>query len=179
VKATAGQTETTTMTDDDLQPLVAATYAALADLLDAMPAERWDTPSLCEGWHVREVVAHLTMPARYSQEAFMAELRQDGFDFKVRERLAPDATGRDRPLADVQRAVCGRTHGGSAAHPHCVGGHHLTGSPTRAPVDVRYSAPSCVAGARVRLAAAPLVLLSSPLRHRTCVRYPPGVSVLA
>ena len=46
------------MTDNDLQPLVAGTYLTLAELLDAMPAERWDVASLCEGWRVREVVAH-------------------------------------------------------------------------------------------------------------------------
>jgi uncharacterized protein (TIGR03083 family) len=69
------------MTDNDLRPLVAANYVALAELLDALSPERWDTPSLCEGWRVREVVAHLTMPARYSEDAFMAELREDAFDF--------------------------------------------------------------------------------------------------
>jgi hypothetical protein len=75
--------------DDELQPLVAATYVALADLLDALPAEQWDATSLCEGWRVREVVAHLTMPARYSEDAFMAELREDAFDFtRLSNRVA-------------------------------------------------------------------------------------------
>ena len=32
---------------------------------------------------MREVVAHMTMPARYSQDAFMEELRECGFDFTV------------------------------------------------------------------------------------------------
>ncbi|GIG68008.1 maleylpyruvate isomerase family mycothiol-dependent enzyme [Phytomonospora endophytica] len=31
----------------------------LADLLDGLPAQRWDEPSLCEGWSVRDVVAHM------------------------------------------------------------------------------------------------------------------------
>ncbi len=53
------------MTDSDLRPLVAAAYLELADLLDEAPESAWDTPSLCEGWRVREVVAHMTMPARY------------------------------------------------------------------------------------------------------------------
>jgi uncharacterized protein (TIGR03083 family) len=69
------------MSDNDVQPLVAATYLALADLLDVLPAAQWDTPSTCEGWRIREVVAHLTMPARYNEDAFMAELRNDEFDF--------------------------------------------------------------------------------------------------
>jgi uncharacterized protein (TIGR03083 family) len=88
-------TEMTTMADDDLQPLVASNYAALADLLDPLPPERWDTPSLCEGWRVRELVAHVTMPARYSEDAFMAELREDAFDFT---RLSNRIASRDAQL---------------------------------------------------------------------------------
>jgi uncharacterized protein (TIGR03083 family) len=83
------------MTDNDLQSLVAAEYIALADLLDALPPARWDAPSLCEGWRVREVVAHLTMPARYSEDAFMAELRESEFDFT---RLSNRIAGRDAQL---------------------------------------------------------------------------------
>jgi len=84
---------------DDLQPLVTATYVALADLLDALPAEQWDTPSLCEGWRVREVVAHVTMPARYSEDAFMAELRDNAFDFT---RLSNRIATRDAALSTAE-----------------------------------------------------------------------------
>jgi len=72
------------LTDDaDLQPAVAAEFLALADLLDAVPGSQWDTPSLCEGWRVREVVAHMTMAARYSEDEFMAKLRACDFDFTL------------------------------------------------------------------------------------------------
>lgn len=84
------------MSDDtDLQPAVAAEFAALADLLDSATAARWDTPSLCEGWRVREVVAHMTMAARYSEEEFMAELRRCEFDFG---RLSNEVAARDAKL---------------------------------------------------------------------------------
>lgn len=49
------------MTDDDVRAMVAASYTGLADLLEAMPSDGWDAASLCEGWRVREVVAHVTM----------------------------------------------------------------------------------------------------------------------
>jgi hypothetical protein len=39
--------------DADLQPLVAAELLSLADLLDAVSPDRWDTASLCAGWRVR------------------------------------------------------------------------------------------------------------------------------
>src|SRR5205085_8138861 len=58
--------------------------------------ERWNTPSLCEGWRVREVVAHVTMPARYREDAFMAELRADDFDFT---RLSNRLAARDAELS--------------------------------------------------------------------------------
>jgi uncharacterized protein (TIGR03083 family) len=86
-----------TGTDDaSLQPAVAAEYLALADLLASASEDDWNTPSLCDGWRVREVIAHLTMPARYDQGAFMAELRARDFDFG---RLSNEIAERDAHLA--------------------------------------------------------------------------------
>lgn len=82
-------------TDDELQPLVAASYSSLADLLEGLPASGWDSPSLCEGWRVRQVVAHMTMPVRYDEEAFTAELRDCEFDFS---RLSNRIADRDAAL---------------------------------------------------------------------------------
>src|ERR1700726_1363404 len=53
----------------------------LADLFRDLSPEQWDTPSLCAGWRVREVVAHMTMPARYSREQFAVEIRNCAGDF--------------------------------------------------------------------------------------------------
>jgi uncharacterized protein (TIGR03083 family) len=90
---------TTPPTPDDshLQPTVAAEFTSLADLLAAASGAQWDTPSLCEGWRVREVVAHLTMAARYSEEQFMTELRRCDFDFT---RLSNEVAGRDARLPE-------------------------------------------------------------------------------
>jgi len=74
---------------------VAAEFLALADLLDSATDAQWETPSLCEGWRVREVIAHMTMAARYSEEEFMAELRGCGFDFG---RLSNQIAARDAEL---------------------------------------------------------------------------------
>lgn len=68
-------------TDDELQAHVASTFVALADLLAGVPAATWDEPSLCEGWRIRELVAHVTMPARYTAERFMEMLAGVGYDF--------------------------------------------------------------------------------------------------
>ncbi|MGW0700139.1 maleylpyruvate isomerase family mycothiol-dependent enzyme [Streptomyces sp. NPDC002867] len=94
-----GDMELTLTNDADLQPAVAAEFVVLADLLGSVSDAQWDTPSLCEGWRVREVIAHLTMAARYSEEEFMAELRHCDFDFS---RLSNQIAGRDAELPTDQ-----------------------------------------------------------------------------
>jgi uncharacterized protein (TIGR03083 family) len=83
----------------DPQSWVAPTYDGLADLLAAAPAGTWDAPSLCAGWQVRHVVAHVTMPARLTPEQFGAEMAAAGGDFAV---LSDTVAARDGslPVAD-------------------------------------------------------------------------------
>ena len=59
------------------------TYNDLADLLDKAPSETWDAATLCSEWHVRHVVAHMTMPARLTPAQFGAEMAAAGGDFAV------------------------------------------------------------------------------------------------
>lgn len=82
-------------TEIDLEAAVVAEFLALAELLDELGEDGWDTPSLCAGWRVREVAAHLSMPVRYSPEAFHAELRECGGDFT---RLSNRVASRDAAL---------------------------------------------------------------------------------
>jgi uncharacterized protein (TIGR03083 family) len=67
----------------DLQAWVAPTYVGLADLLATAPAQTWDAPSLCESWQIRHVVAHVSMPARFTPEQFGAEMASAGGDFDL------------------------------------------------------------------------------------------------
>lgn len=72
-----------------LEALVAHEFAALADALAPQGRDSWATDSLCAGWSVAHVVAHLTMAARYPADRFTAELAADGYDFpRTADRLA-------------------------------------------------------------------------------------------
>ncbi len=79
----------------DVAAAIADEYSALADLLESSGLDVWEAPSLCEGWRTREVVAHMTMPARYPGPAFMAELEAAGGDFT---RLSNTVAARDGAL---------------------------------------------------------------------------------
>ena len=88
----------------DPQSWVAQTYEALADLLETAPEPTWDGPSLCHGWQVRHVIAHVTMPARLTPEQFGAEMQRAGGDFT---RLSDSVAARDAalPVADHLAAL--------------------------------------------------------------------------
>lgn len=80
----------------DLQSWVAPTYNGLADLLESAPPETWDASTLCQGWQVRHVVAHVTMPARLTPEQFGAEMAAAAGDF---ETLSTRVAARDAFLS--------------------------------------------------------------------------------
>lgn len=42
--------------------VIAAERLSLADLLDGLSPAEWETTSLCEGWRVRDVAAHVALP---------------------------------------------------------------------------------------------------------------------
>ncbi|WP_438485526.1 maleylpyruvate isomerase family mycothiol-dependent enzyme [Streptomyces sp. S186] len=58
----------------DIRAAIAAERRELADMLDALTPEQWDAPSLCAGWRVREVAAHMSLGFRYSLPKVAAEL---------------------------------------------------------------------------------------------------------
>jgi uncharacterized protein (TIGR03083 family) len=86
----------------DIRELIAAERRELATILEDLPEASWLEPTLCEGWRVREVVAHMTMPFRYSHDRFAKELERSGGDFN----LMADRTARSDPATPAELAAC-------------------------------------------------------------------------
>jgi uncharacterized protein (TIGR03083 family) len=77
------------MTTDDLLPLITAERRAFGDVLEGLSEADWNAPSLCTGWRVREVVAHMTMPFRLSAGRFLGEMvRSRGSFARMSDRVA-------------------------------------------------------------------------------------------
>jgi uncharacterized protein (TIGR03083 family) len=68
---------------DGIRDMIAAERTDLAEVLAGLPAAKWDEPTLCAGWRVREVVAHITMPFRYSRRRFVLELARSRGKFNA------------------------------------------------------------------------------------------------
>lgn len=66
------------MDDSALWTAIDHHRATLADFLEELPSQDWNRPSLCEGWTVREVAAHLTLPAMPFPRLMLMFLRYPG-----------------------------------------------------------------------------------------------------
>lgn len=89
--------------------LTTETYAErerLVTLLADLDPDQWAAPSLCEGWRVREVVAHLTMPFRTNPPRLLAGLVRSGLSFNRfadRDARAVTATMSDAAILELLR----------------------------------------------------------------------------
>ena len=73
---------------------------ALADLLEGLTAEQWQTPSLCGEWTVAEVATHMMVGPTGSMWAFTTAMVEGRGDFH-RANLVMVRRKMDRPRADI------------------------------------------------------------------------------
>jgi uncharacterized protein (TIGR03083 family) len=93
--------------------------ASLADLLDDLGPQEWDVPSLCGGWRVRDVAAHLTLAHMGTLDAVRELARARGgfnrmiHDTAVRRAAAmsvADCAAALRTMVGSRRKAPGVTH---------------------------------------------------------------------
>ncbi|CAL2068098.1 hypothetical protein GPN2_20416 [Streptomyces murinus] len=113
----------------DIAALIAAERRESANVFEELAPAQWDAPSLCAGWRVREVVAHMLTGFRYPTARVLLELaRARGSLNRMTDRLARrDAAahqdrgvhdrrpgpGPARPSAPAPRTCCSSPTGGS------------------------------------------------------------------
>jgi uncharacterized protein (TIGR03083 family) len=103
---------------DEVWETIDAERGSFADLLDDLSADEWEAPSLCDGWRVRDVAAHVTLaqtgwlPAMRDLVRARGGLNRMIHDAAVRQALLP--VERYAPLirgmAGSRRKAPGVTH---------------------------------------------------------------------
>jgi uncharacterized protein (TIGR03083 family) len=91
---------------------------SLADLFDDLSPQEWETPSLCAGWRVRDVAAHLTLSQMGLIPAVVAAARARGnfnrmvHDTAVRQARLPttEYAPRLRAMAGSRKKAPGVSH---------------------------------------------------------------------
>jgi uncharacterized protein (TIGR03083 family) len=109
--------------DTTIRDMIAAQRAELAEVLTGLPESDWDEPTLCAGWRVREVVAHITMPFRLGRAQFALELAKSRGRFnEMADRVARRDAAAMSP-ADLAGALRSNTR-----HPWKPPGGGFTGA---------------------------------------------------
>jgi uncharacterized protein (TIGR03083 family) len=102
-----------------MMDLIAADRRELAEVLTGLSVAQWHAPSLCDGWTVAHVVAHLTMPFRISEQEFAAGMQQFRGQFT---EFSDSVASRDSTLPQAELVAALRDN---AEHPWSPpgGGH--------------------------------------------------------
>ena len=88
------------MNEDELWSAIDAQRLRTADVLEVLTPREWERPSLCDGWTVRHVAAHLTLQQMTLGSALRGALRHPGSINHV-----IDASARDRARLPTSRIV--------------------------------------------------------------------------
>ena len=92
---------------DDIWPVVHAERRALAADLADLPEAQWRTPSLCAGWSVHDVLAHMVATAKESPPRFLAGMIRSGFRLSrlTEKHIAEERAGGPAATLAAFRAV--------------------------------------------------------------------------
>jgi uncharacterized protein (TIGR03083 family) len=95
-----------------IQDMIAAERRELAAVLGGLTAAEWGSATLCAGWRVPEVVAHVTMPFRFSTGRFVREMVKSAGRFnRMADRVAR------QEAAELSRDVLVASLRDNAGHP--------------------------------------------------------------
>ncbi|MFJ2263722.1 maleylpyruvate isomerase family mycothiol-dependent enzyme [Streptomyces sp. NPDC087844] len=84
-------------------PMVYAERTALIGDLAHLDDSRWEQPSLCEGWTVHDVAAHLVDTARTTRLGFVVGLVRERFDFDRQNARGVERERGASPQETLQR----------------------------------------------------------------------------
>jgi uncharacterized protein (TIGR03083 family) len=135
----------------DIWTTIAAERGALADDLANLTPAQWDTPSLCSGWTVRDIVAHLSATASLNPGTFFFNMVKAGFNF---DKFADEQIGKHRgadPVATLAefRGLQNSTSAPPGPKTSWLGEVVVHGADVRRPLGI----PHTYAGGVVREAA--------------------------
>lgn len=97
------------MERDEMWAVLDAERASLADLLATLSADEWAHPSLCAGWTVRDVAAHLALAPRITLGTALVEISRarGSFNRMVHDTAKRQAWRPTSELVGLMRAAIG------------------------------------------------------------------------
>ncbi len=139
--------------DIDVWSVVHAERAALVRDLETLSPEQWEMPSLCDGWTVHDVVAHLVDTARTTRVGFVLGLARARFDFDRQNAVGVARHRGDNPAETLARlrAVATRTSTPPAPLVSRIVEEVVHGEDVRRPLGLRRDYPADAVEEALRL----------------------------
>src|SRR5262245_49135970 len=137
-----------TLSRDEIWQVIDAQRTALADLLVELSDDEWRRPSLCAGWPVREVAAHLPQ----QQLGLVALIRMMGAwrgsmdrtaEHAARRRAAELSTG--EIVAEIRAMVGSRRHTVVVTHQETLADILIHGQDIAIPLGREHPMPAAAA----------------------------------
>lgn len=143
------------MEKDAVWSLVHGERAALIEDLAGIDDKRWEEPSLCAGWTVHDVVAHLIDTARTTRIGFVAGLVRARFDFDRQNARGVERERRASPQETLEqlRLVATRTSTPPAPLDSRLVEEVVHGEDIRRPLGLTHSYPPEAVARSLRLQA--------------------------
>jgi uncharacterized protein (TIGR03083 family) len=141
--------------NDDVWPLVHAERAALIEDLAHLDDKQWEHPSLCEGWTVHDVVAHLVDTARTTRLGFVRDMVRSRFDFDRQNARGVRRERGSSPQETLERLrqVASRTSGPPAPPDTRLVEEVVHGEDIRRPLGLVHTYPPEAVARSLRLQA--------------------------
>ena len=129
---------------NDLWPVVHAERRALAADLAGLSEDQWRTPSLCGGWSVHDVLAHMVATAKESPARFVTGLIGAGFSFDrfTSRRIAAERAGGPAATLAAFRAVETSTTAPPGPTTSWLGEALVHAEDIRRPLGIRHEYPA-------------------------------------
>jgi uncharacterized protein (TIGR03083 family) len=151
---------------DDIWPVVHAERRALAEDLAGLTAQQWATPSLCPGWSVHDVLAHMVATAKETPPTFFAGLAASGFRMSrfTEKRLAQERAGGPAATLAAFRAVETATAAPPGPKVSWLGEALVHSADIRRPLGIPHAPPSAAVTAVTEFYAGSNVLIGGKRR---------------
>jgi uncharacterized protein (TIGR03083 family) len=127
----------------EIWPTIHAERSALADDVAGLTPDQWATPSLCSGWTVHDVLAHLLSAAKMTPPKFFARFAGAGFNFDKFAAKQVAIEGADGPAATLAafRAAHDRTTSPPGPKETWLGEAFVHGEDIRRPLGITRDYP--------------------------------------
>jgi uncharacterized protein (TIGR03083 family) len=112
------------LTDDQIWSAIDGQRGRVADLLESLTDEQWEHPSLCDGWTVRDVGAHLTLQQMSLAQAVRLALRNPRQALDVNRIIRESSRKQARALST--KAIVAAIRATVGRHRHNPGVTHRT-----------------------------------------------------